>query len=411
MFPPRDRCAMSVPEPTVLGLFVCPKRTAGWDVYGTSGNGLKGKWKMTTRIAVKDARITASGLEGSDERHLATSAGSLKLTTGSHVPTADRGTAEERAVLVQSEEHVETLCRHYKYTRTGTGGDGGVWGENLMVRGLNSDNVCIGDTYEVMSNGRETGAVLQVSSPRKPCCKTAGQLNERNTGVKGQEELKAFARRTGLGGWFFRVLVPGSIHTGDVLRLKAQPHPKWKLNTLCDLMFRETTAPKDSSAGLVFWNGALEDLQELAAMKELANYEWKDSIIRYIKKGHEKVTEEWPTKQVKLSTWKGHKKLHPASRCDCASGWGWNVKTYVQEVCAVVVATVVDLTGAPDKGAAAYDKTDAHDYPHTTSPAAQSAHTPAAKRAFGGFHRPTREEGGDEKRQKRQNLHLEGAGR
>jgi len=79
----------------------------------------------------------------------------------------------------------------------------------------------------------------------------------------------------------------------------------------------------------------------------------------------------------------------------------------VQEACAAVVATVADLTGAADKGAAAYDKTAAHDYPHTTAPGPQSAHTPAAKRAFGSFF----EEGGDEKRKKRQNLHFEGAGR
>lgn len=160
-------------EPTVVGLFLCPARTAGWDAYGTSGNGLKGKWNMTRRIAVTHAFVTRCGLEGSDERHLATSAGSLKLTTGSHVPTKGRGTAEERAILVQSREHVETLRCHYNYTSTGTGGEGGVWGENMMITGLNSDTVCIGDTFEVISSGKKTGAELQVSSPRKPCCKTA----------------------------------------------------------------------------------------------------------------------------------------------------------------------------------------------------------------------------------------------
>jgi len=306
-------------------------------VYGSHGNGLKGKWNMASRMSVNEAQITRSGLAGSDERHFSTSAGSLKLGTGSHEPTRVRGTAEDRAVLVQSQEHGETLRQHYNYTSTGTMDEGGMWGENLMLRGLNADNVCIGDTFEVISSGKKTGAELQVSSPRKPCCKTAGQLNDRNAKAKEQEDIKAFCRRTALGGWFFRVLVPGPIHRGDVLRLKAQPHPKWKLNKLADFMFRETTAGKDSAAGLVFWNGMLEELHELAAMEELAVFEWKDAVVRYIKRGHEKVEAEWPAKQVSLATWKGQKKPHPASCCNCDAGWGWNLKTYIQVACAGLV--------------------------------------------------------------------------
>jgi MOSC domain-containing protein YiiM len=190
-------------------------------MYGTIGNGLKGKWSMTKRIAVNEAHVTRNGIEGSDERHFATSTHSLRVGTGSHTPTKERGTAEERAVLVQSQEHVETLRQHYNYTSTGSGGEGGMWGENLMVRGLNADNVCIGDTFEVISQGEKTGAELQVSSPRKPCSKTAGQLSARNAKAKEQEELKAFCRRTGLGGWFFRVLVPG----GWAPRVSLDPDP------------------------------------------------------------------------------------------------------------------------------------------------------------------------------------------
>ena len=336
-------------QPTVVGLFRCPERTPGWDVYGSAGNGLKGKWNMTDRIALTEAQLTSTGLHGSDERHFATSAAALKLAPGSKQPTKQRGTAEERAVLVQSAEHVETLRQHYGYTSTGAGGQGGVWGENLMIRGLSSDTVCVGDEFEVieMPSGKPTGALLQVSSPRKPCCKTAGQLNARNSKVKEQEDIKAFCRRTGLGGWFFRVLQPGPIHRGDVLRLKARPHQKWNLNKLADFMFRETTAAKDSAAGLIFWNGALDDLHELAAMSELASFEWRDSVVKYIRKGHENVKKAWPAKRVALATWKGQKKPHPASRCDCTAGWGWNVKTYVQDACAAVVANVAaGLAGA-----------------------------------------------------------------
>lgn len=327
-------------EPTIVGIFQCPARTEGWDVYGSDGNGLQGKWRMAKRIVINQAQLTSTGLQGSDERHFGTSAGSLKLENGSHKPTKQRGTAKERAVLVQSQDHVDTLQRHYSYTRTGTGGDGGLWGENLMCTGLNADNLCIGDKFEVISiqSREKTGAVLEVSSPRKPCCKTAGQLHGRNSRSKEQEDIKAFCRRTGLGGWFFRVLVPGPIHNGDILRLTAQPHPRWNLNKLCDFMFRETTAPLDSAAGLVFWNGALEDLQELAAMDELADFEWKDTVRKYIKKGHQKVEKEWPAKQASLATWKGQKKPHLAAQCNCNPSWGWSAKTYAQAAC-VAVAT------------------------------------------------------------------------
>jgi hypothetical protein len=124
------------------------------------------------------------------------------------------------------------------------------------------------------------------------------------------------------------------------------------LNKLADFMFRETTATRDCSAGLVFWNGALGDLHELAAMKELATYEWKDSVVRYIQKGPEKVEAAWPAKQLALKSWKGHKKYHSASQCECGSDSAWSVKTYVQEACAAVVATVAGVTGVGTDSAA-----------------------------------------------------------
>lgn len=49
------------------------------------------------------------------------------------------------------------LNKDFSYMETAT------YGENFVVSGLNEDNVCIGDRYQIGST------ILEVSQPRKPC--------------------------------------------------------------------------------------------------------------------------------------------------------------------------------------------------------------------------------------------------
>ena len=49
------------------------------------------------------------------------------------------------------------LNKDFSYMDTAT------YGENFVVSGLNEDNVCIGDRYQIGST------ILEVSQPRKPC--------------------------------------------------------------------------------------------------------------------------------------------------------------------------------------------------------------------------------------------------
>lgn len=71
------------------------------------------------------------------------------------------------------------------------------FGENLTLRGLLEDEVCIGDVYRVGE------AVLQVSQPRYPCFK----LSQKH----GVKDMPARVLNTGYSGFYFRVLEEGSV--------------------------------------------------------------------------------------------------------------------------------------------------------------------------------------------------------
>ncbi|MHA2857443.1 MOSC domain-containing protein [Paenibacillus lautus] len=71
------------------------------------------------------------------------------------------------------------------------------FGENLTLRGLLEDEVCIGDVYRVGE------AVLQVSQPRYPCFK----LSQKH----GVKDMPARVLNTGYSGFYFRVLEEGKV--------------------------------------------------------------------------------------------------------------------------------------------------------------------------------------------------------
>lgn len=71
------------------------------------------------------------------------------------------------------------------------------FGENLTLRGLLEDEVCIGDVYRVGE------AVLQVSQPRYPCFK----LSQKH----GVKDMPARVLNTGYSGFYFRVLEEGNV--------------------------------------------------------------------------------------------------------------------------------------------------------------------------------------------------------
>lgn len=83
------------------------------------------------------------------------------------------------------------------------------FGENLTLRGLLEDGVCIGDVYRI------GGAVLQVSQPRYPCFK----LSQKH----GVKDMPARVLNTGYSGFYFRVLEEGRVSADSpVTRLDSQ---------------------------------------------------------------------------------------------------------------------------------------------------------------------------------------------
>lgn len=108
------------------------------------------------------------------------------------------------------------LGTDFSYEKTAT------YGENFVVSGLNEDNVCIGDRYKIGT------CVVEVSQPRKPC--------ERLSKNTEKDETRDLIYRTGLSGWYVRIVEIGEIHQGDELQLLSRPHPDVSIRHLNRLL-------------------------------------------------------------------------------------------------------------------------------------------------------------------------------
>ncbi|UNK18142.1 MOSC domain-containing protein [Paenibacillus sp. N3/727] len=84
------------------------------------------------------------------------------------------------------------------------------FGENLTVRGLLEDTVCIGDVFKVGD------AVVQVSQPRYPCFK----LSQKH----GVKDMPAQVLTTGYSGFYLRVLEEGHV-SADSQLVQLESHP------------------------------------------------------------------------------------------------------------------------------------------------------------------------------------------
>lgn len=99
----------------------------------------------------------------------------------------------------------------------------GMLGENLIVSGMQEDNVCIGDVFEI------GGVRLQITRPRRPCWKIDAQLDQRG--------VASFLQDQGCVGWYYRVLQTGAMREGDSCLLVSRDWPfasLARLWTLCN---------------------------------------------------------------------------------------------------------------------------------------------------------------------------------
>ena len=127
----------------------------------------------------------------------------------------------------------------------------GAFGENLTTFGSLESEVCVGDIFEV------NGVELQITQPREPCWKLA-----RRWKIK---DLAARVEQSGRTGWYFRVLIPGSLTAGTELRLIERPFPEWTITYANQIMHHQKSD----------WQLARR-LSECAALSEI----WKGALAR-----------------------------------------------------------------------------------------------------------------------------------
>jgi MOSC domain-containing protein YiiM len=120
----------------------------------------------------------------------------------------------------------------------------GAFGENISTAGLDEQTVFLGDRFRLGT------ALVEVTQARQPCWKL-----DHRFGIKGVMAQVVKTRRT---GWYYRVLEPGMVRTGDALELVERPWPDWPLASLFGLLIGGEA--KDRPADL----RALRDVAVLA---------------------------------------------------------------------------------------------------------------------------------------------------
>jgi MOSC domain-containing protein YiiM len=125
----------------------------------------------------------------------------------------------------------------------------GAFGENLTTCGLTETGVCIGDVFTIGE------ARVQVSQPRQPCWKLA-----RRWQIK---DLTAQVERTGLTGFYFRVLHHGHVCVGNRVALVERHHADWSIQRCNEVMHHRKTD--------------FDQARALATLS-LLSASWKDSL-------------------------------------------------------------------------------------------------------------------------------------
>lgn len=145
------------------------------------------------KLPIPEAEITPLGIVGDEHAHPAIHGGPRK------------------ALLIIASEVVDDLAA------MGYPVFYGALGENLTTRGLDISSLRIGDEI------RAGDAVLEITQPRGPC----STLDVYGAGIQQQiydKRVKALdpsSPRWGMSGFYVRVLLPGRVHTGDIIALKA----------------------------------------------------------------------------------------------------------------------------------------------------------------------------------------------
>lgn len=102
----------------------------------------------------------------------------------------------------------------------------GAFGENIFNAEVSEKNLCIGDRIAIGE------IIVEVSEPRAPCYKLNHRFEVQDMAKRTQTLLRT--------GWLYRIIKPGTIKAGDVIRLLERPHPDWTVARVMYYLFIET---------------------------------------------------------------------------------------------------------------------------------------------------------------------------
>jgi MOSC domain-containing protein YiiM len=126
------------------------------------------------------------------------------------------------------------------------------FGENLTVRGMTEEEVCIGDIYKIGE------AVIQVTQGRVPCS-TISKFNQ-------EQEFLNKVFETSLTGYFFRVLEEGTIRINSKIELVEQQASRISVLFAAQTLFHD----HDKKA-----------IEKILQVKELAD-DWKKRYLKLV---------------------------------------------------------------------------------------------------------------------------------
>lgn len=154
----------------------------------------------------------------------------------------------EKAVHLYPADHYPRLANRFPEAAAAL--VPGSLGENLSCPRLDEADIHLGDVFTLGA------ARLQLSQPRSPCWKIDSRFS--------CDGMAAFIAESGLTGWYFRVLQPGTVVPGDLLTLAERQPDSLSL-----------------AAAMTLWRAhrpPLAELERLAAAPALAPG-WRRKIV------------------------------------------------------------------------------------------------------------------------------------
>ncbi|CAO2647670.1 Nn.00g085920.m01.CDS01 [Neocucurbitaria sp. VM-36] len=102
----------------------------------------------------------------------------------------------------------------------------GAFGENFFNEQVSEKTMCIGDRIAIGE------VIVEVSEPRAPCYKLNHRFETKDMAKRTQTLLRT--------GWLYRVIKPGAVQAGAMIRLLSRPYPEWTVARVMYYLFIET---------------------------------------------------------------------------------------------------------------------------------------------------------------------------